>query len=232
MAFPPLDLATVETALAAEAAAHATAAAALNPFLDAEVVELGSARLVYAGAFSAVHGVFALGLDGPPEERDWQEIERFFRRKERAAHFWVTPFTDPTVVERLRRTHRITKTLAVRGRALEQHAHEPDELPPIEPKPGPDLDRWALQFSRRENPARTEADLLALTKLHQRQTRFYGEGTHASYTFFHRGLALVPYPDATLLPLQEKENFRSHGFLVLGEGALPLLYERNLYEPV
>jgi hypothetical protein len=226
-----VNLPDVEAALAAEAAAHARAGLDLNPFLEAEAVELGRARLVYAGTFSPVHGAFALGLDGPVEDRDWQEIHRFFQRKEREAHVWTAPFTDPSVEEGIRGRYVAARTVKVHGISLG-------------PSPGgefpagvsnPEHGAWALTFSRRENPARTEPDLLAMTKVHQRETRFYLLGSEAaSYTFFHQGLAIIPYPDARLLPLQkrEAEEFKCSGLVALGENSLPLLYERILHEPV
>ena len=54
----------IEAAFAAEAEAHARAALELNPHGEAEALELGAARAVYAGQWSQVHGVFGLGLDG------------------------------------------------------------------------------------------------------------------------------------------------------------------------
>ena len=87
----------IELAFAAEAAAHARAAGELNTFGEAEALELGGARAVYSGAWSPVHGVFGLGLDGPVESRDLQEIERFFQKKERAAAYWLCPSTDSSL---------------------------------------------------------------------------------------------------------------------------------------
>ena len=79
--YPPMQslYPEIEAAFAEEAAAHARASAELNSFGEAEAVEMGNGRLVYAGVFASVHGVYGLGLDGPVEERDWAEIDRFFR---------------------------------------------------------------------------------------------------------------------------------------------------------
>jgi hypothetical protein len=217
-----MDLTAVEEAIAAEAAAHGEAASALNPYADAEALALGRAQLVYSGTFSPVHGVYGLGLDGPPDENDWREIDRFFARKERPPVFWLTPFTDPAVKEKISATHRPTKTILVSGE--QPHAMGG------KPFPGPDHSAWALAFRQSRAPGASEPDLLALTKLHQKNTRFYLEGGRASYTFFHRGIALVPFPP--VLPLQQKEVFLSSLFVVMGEAGLPPLYERTLYEPV
>lgn len=225
-----MELRDVEIALAAEAAAHARAALELNPYLDAEARELGSAWLVYAGTFSPVHGVFGLGLDGPIEERDWDEIHRFFQRKEREPYYWTTPFTDPSVLEGLARTHRATRVVSVHGIDL---AAAPATAMP-EGSSTPEHGAWSLAFARRENPARTEADLFALTKLHQKETRFYLHGEAASYTFFSRGIALIPPVDLRTLPLQQREaeEFKSTALITLNDSTYPKLYERTLHEPV
>jgi hypothetical protein len=217
-----MDQRRIESAIAAEAVAHAEAAAELNPYGEAESLEVGAASLVYSGSLSPVHGVFALGLGGCPDERDWQEIDKFFSRKERPPAFWLTPFTDPAVSDRLKHSHRPTRTVAVRALSLPQ-----DPAPPPDAAlSGPDHQAWSAAFGRKHQ------ELLALTKLHQRNTRFYLQETEASYTFFHQGVALIPFPAAALLPLQRKECFHSKEIVVIGEADLPLLYERTLYEPV
>ena len=185
-----LDCAEVEAAFAAEAAAHARAALELNPFVEAESIELGRGRLVYAGTFSPAHGAYALGLDGPLEERDWAEIHRFFQRKEREPTFWIAPVTDLSVIEGIARTHREAARFAVHGVALNAEAPAAGSEAPG--TSAPEHGAWALAFSPRENPGRREPDLLALTKMHQKETRFYLHEGAASYTFFHRGLAIVP----------------------------------------
>lgn len=219
----PLD--QIEAAIAAEAAAHTAAAAELNPYAEAETLELGRANAVYSGAISPVHGVYALGLDGPPEERDWREIERFFHRKERAATYWITPFTDPAVVETIRETHRPTLKQAVRGELLTSSSD------PLDPFTGPNLDAWSKAFG----------DAAAFTKIHQRGTRFYLTSGAASYTFFHQGIALIPVPRKETFAEQRNENFHSKALVVMGDlksiaaaggSDLPLLYERVLYEPI
>jgi hypothetical protein len=232
-----------EAALAEEAAAHARASAELNSFGEAEAVEIGSARLVYAGVFASVHGVYGLGLDGPVEERDWAEIDRFFQKKERAPVFYVAPFTDPGLEARLIKTHRLARIEKVCGWELEgdgQLMHEAYLS-------GPDHGEWSLAFARSRNPSAKEADLLSATKLHQKNTRFYLQAGAASYTFFHRGVAVVPYPAGnSLLALQKKEAeaFRCKAFVVMDVGTsarsgdnfadtpAPILYERKVYEPV
>lgn len=238
----------IESALAEEAAAHAKASAELNSFGEAEAVEMGSARLVYAGVFSSVHGVYGLGLDGPAEDRDWAEIDRFFQRKERAPIYYITPFTDPGVMERIRLTHRLDRTEKVNGWMLEGNGETMHEAY----LSGPDHGEWSLAFARLRNPAAKEADLLSATKLHQKNTRFYLQAGAASYTFFHQGVAIVPYPAGmSLLKLQKKEAeaFRCKAFVVMGasqsaqsgdtsqstqsgDNTPPLLYERKVYEPV
>lgn len=226
-----MDLFLCEAALAAEAAAHARATAELNPYSEAEAEEFGAGFLVYSGSLSPVHGAYGLGLSEPLEERDFAAVERFFARKERPAAFWATPFTDPSLLERLAHTHRPTRRERLHGLALEAGAPEPQRAAGSST---PEHGLWALAFSRATNPKRREPDLFSLTKVHQRETRFYLHGEAASYTYFHRGIALVPSPAAGTLALQEKEarGFRATALVVVNEPSLPLLYERILHEPL
>ena len=115
----------IEAAFAAEAEAHARAALELNPHGEAEALELGAARAVYAGQWSQVHGVFGLGLDGPVEERDLREIERFFQRKERSPAFWLTPDTDPSLAEFLKQDYEPSRRVPVHGLARPAAAERP-----------------------------------------------------------------------------------------------------------
>jgi hypothetical protein len=222
----------IEYSFAAEAAAHARAALELNPFCEAESLELGDGRAVYTGTFSAVHGVSGIGLEGAVEERDLREIEHFYLRKERPATFWVTSFADPSLRELLARDYKPTRTLPVHGATLGQG---PLGLPEPSGSSSPDPGDWALGFTRALDPAAREAGLLALTKLHQRETRYYRAQSSASYTFFFRGIALVPFPPVhSLLALQarEAEEFRCRWIVTAGASPLPFLYERTLYEPI
>lgn len=229
----PPPLREIEFAFAAEAAAHAAAAAELNPFNDAESLELGDARAVYSGQWSPVHGVFGLGLDGPVEERDLREVEKFFFKKERSAAYWITPQTDPSLAALLGRDFSPTRKIPVHGTSL-PGADFP--LPDPSGSSKPDHNEWALAFTQLLDPASKEAGLIALTKLHQKDTRFYLSEHAASYTFFHRGMSLVPYAASqTLLALQIKEaqDFRTTYIAATGAASpLPLLYERILYERI
>jgi hypothetical protein len=227
---PRERLRQIEQAFAREASAHAAAALELNPYGEAEALELGDARAVYTGQWSSVHGVMGLGLDGPVEERDLREVERFFHRKERSPAFWVTPETDPSLLELLGRDYRIVRSTSVHGCALPADA----ELPaPSGASREVDHRAWTLALTQQLDPYAKEPGLLALTKLHQKETRFYLGGGSASYTFFHSGLALVPSPGAhSLLALQVNEaaEFRSTFFATGAVSPLPFLYERTLHE--
>ncbi len=219
----------IETALAFEAAAHAAAALDLNPFGEAESLELGDARAVYSGQWSPVHGVFGLGLDGPVTAQDLREIERFFFKKERAPAFWITPSTDPSLLELLGRDYQPTRRVPVHGSAPGDV-----ELPPPSGH-SRDVDHraWALAFTQLLDPGAQEPGLLALTKLHQRDSRFYLGNNTASYTYFHAGLALVTAPPThTLLALQAKEatDFKCTFLATSGTSPLPPLYVRTLHE--
>jgi hypothetical protein len=220
----------IEAAFAAEAEAHARAAIELNPHGEAEALELGNARAVYAGQWSSVHGVYGLGLEGPVEERDFQEIQRFFQRKERSPAFWLTPETDPSLAEFLKQGYEPSRRVAVHGLALPAFV----ELPVPGGSSQPDHQAWSLAFTRVLDPGANQPGLAALTKLHQRDTRFYlGALNGASYTYFRNGVALVPVPSAhTLLSLQAKEagDFKCSFFATGAQSPLPLLYERTLYE--
>lgn len=221
---------SIEAAFAAEAEAHARAALDLNPFGEAESLELGNARAVYSGQWSPVHGVFGLGLEGPVEARDLQEIERFYFKKERAPAFWLTPETDPSLAELLRQDYEPTRHVPVHGLALPAAS----ELPPAAGSSSPDHQAWSLAFTQVMDPGAEQPGLSALTKLHQRDTRFYlGAHGGASYTYFRNGVALVPVPSVhTLLSLQVKEaaDFKC-SFIATGAlSPLPLLYVRVLHE--
>lgn len=226
-----MNFSAIESAIAAEAAAHAEAALALNPHGEAEFLEMGSARLVYSGVFSSVHGAYGLGLDGPLENRDFVEVERFFTRKDRAAIFWTTPFTDVSLLTYLEHGYRKTKKVCV-------HGVEPSSAAnlPVDPfVSGPEHGAWSLAFAKTIDPDAKEANLLSVTKLHQKNTRFYMSGGRASYTFFQLGTALIPYPCEETLEQQKNEaaGFHSKALVLVGEGKrFPLLYERTLHEPV
>ena len=217
----------IEAVIALEAAEHAMAVAALNPYSEAEVLELGAGRAVYCGSFSPVHGCYALGFE-ELEEKDFRQIETFFLRKERAPTFWTVPKTSPSLFSFLQENFRPTKVQAIHGKELKAL-----EAAPIPLDRGLDLGEWALAFSRGENPAAKEPGLLASVKLHQKNIRFYLENGKASYTYFAEGIAYIPFPEPSLLPLQEKEaaQFRCH-FLISPSPHFPKLYERTLHEPL
>lgn len=225
----------IELTIAKEAKAHADAVSALNPYSEAESLSLGSAEAVYSGATSPIHGVFAFALDGPIEERDWQEVERFFLRKERSPAFWCSPASDPSLLAFLRSGFVETKKVPVHGFRFGAQEISELGLPEKLGSSTPNLEEWALTFSKRERPGAKEPNLFALTKMHQREIRFYLSGHSASYTFFQDGIAFVPHVgDSALLALQidEAKQFKSASFAVLGNSSLPFLYERTLYEPV
>lgn len=219
----------IEIAIAAEAEAHALATKELNPFSEATFREIGDGRLVYCGTQSPVHGAYGLGLDGALEERDWKMIERFFQELERPPAFWFCPLTDPDVVEDAKRFAPNSQLLPVHGSTLEGENPFGQAVGTSEPDHG----EWTLAFSRREKPGTQERSLLALTTLHQGNTRFYLGRESATYTFFHRGLALVPFPAPSLSALQWKEakEFGAKAIVHLQPSSLPLIYERSHYEP-
>ncbi len=241
----------LEFAFAAEAAAHTRSSAELNPYAEAEVLELGNARAVYSGAWSPVHGVSGLGLDGPVEERDLREVERFYHRKERSPAFWLCPDTDPSLPELLKSDYQLTRKCAVHGIPLS----ELTGLPEAAGNNKPELAAWSLAFTKALDPGAKESGLLALTKLHQADTRLYLGMNGASYTFFHLGIALVPAPSLPSLLALQASDAKTWGAAFLAcvspakaasipgaahtsiPGAahastipLPLRYERSLYE--
>lgn len=222
----------IEFAFAAEAAAHAAAALELNPHGEAESLELGDARAVYSGAWSPVHGVFGLGLDGPVEQRDLQEIERFFQKKERAPGYWVSPETDPSLLALLGADFEPKRKMAVHGAALPLA----QELPAASGVNQPEHKAWCLAFTQATDPGAKETGLFALTKLHQKETRLYlaASGVSASFTFFARGVALVPFPGVpSLLALQAADaaTWKASYFVSTAAAVqLPFLYERTFYE--
>lgn len=219
----------IEPAIAAEAAAHTLAAAELNPFTDAEVLDLGGAFACYGGIFSRANGVHGLGLNGAVEARDIVEIERFFQQKEARPAYWISSATDPSLLELLGKTYSATKHELIYGAALE--ASKPLANSSGTNAPEPEL--WPLAFTRARDSQKNEPDLLALVKLHQKETRRYLNGDQdASYTFFHNSVAWVPHASsAALLALQwnDAREFRAKYFASYNP-QFPKLYERKLYE--
>lgn len=223
----------IEIAIAAEAAAHAKATHELNHLSEAESLELGAARAVFTGSFSSVHGVIGLGLDGYIENSDFEMIERFYQKKERAPFFWICPATDPSLREFLGNRFHETGKQVVHAMKLDPAATSPfGAAPPFSP---PDFQEWTIDFAKMDNPQATQPSLASFTKIHQKDTRFYSHAGTASYTFFHRGVALVPNPASQrLLALQwqEAKDFGAKVFATLAPSALPLLYERKLFAPI
>lgn len=223
-----MNLIEVETIVAEEACRHAEAVAALNPYSEAEWISIGNTRCVYAGASSPIFGVYSFHEENW-EEREWKELERFFALKERAPSFWVTPLTPKDLLDRISKTHRCT---------LEESISMA-EIAPMEKSAGtnipiPDLDRWAILFSQRENPNAKEASYLSAVKLHQKESRFYENGKEASYTFFANGYAYVPYPAPSLRDwqFQQAREFRAKFYLERASRQAQSLLTRKLYEPI
>jgi hypothetical protein len=218
----------IEPAIAAEAAAHTLAAAELNPFADADVLDLGGAFACYGGIFSPANGVHGLGMNGAVEARDLAEIERFFQQKEARPAFWICDATDPSLLELLG-SYSATKHELIYGAALEKS--EPLKNASGTNAPEPEL--WPLAFTRARDPQKKEPDLLALVKLHQKETRRYLNGEQdASYTYFHNSVAWVPHVSSNeLLALQwnDAREFRAKYFASY-KPQFPKLYERTLYE--
>jgi hypothetical protein len=224
----PFSLKNSKASASRTSAAHARAAAELNPFGEAEVLELGNARAVYAGQWSPVHGVFGLGLDGPVEESDLREIERFFFKKERAAAYWICPETDPSLLGLLR-DFETKRKVPVHGIATASAS----ALPEASGGNTPDHQEWSLAFTRVLDPGASQPGLFALTKLHQKETRFYlASGAGASYTFFSKGMAIAPVPSVNSLLALQLRDAKDWGasFFACGASPLPQLYERSYFE--
>jgi hypothetical protein len=221
-----VSIAEIEQAIADEAVAHVEAVASLNPYAEAEWIEIGNSKLVYTGVTSSVFGAYNFAVDEIWEEREWLELERFFSRKERAPNFWVNPLSNPACIERIQSTHKITKKQKVFALELKTREGFEEKLP--------DLEKWGILFSKLQNPEAREASFLALIKLHQKNTRFYENQMEGSYTFFHSGIALVPFPAPALSATQQAsaEKFQCKIYCELDHSNLPLLYERILYEPI
>jgi hypothetical protein len=165
------------------------------------------------------------------EKKEYEAIDRFFLELERAAAHWISPLTDPDFLANVNKHAKEKQRVKMHGLRLE--GGNPFAA---EPQGGstPDHREWTLAFSRAQRPGAKEPSLFALTKLHQASTRFYLNGAEASYTFFHRGLALVPHPagpSLSALQWQEARDFGAKAFVQAESSALPFLYERVLYEP-
>jgi hypothetical protein len=92
---------------------------------------------------------------------------------------------------------------------------------------------WCLALTQALDPFAKEPGLFALTKLHQKDTRYYLSPSGASYTYFHAGIALIPVPGPhSVLALQASDavEFKCMTIATSGSSPLPFLYERTLYE--
>jgi hypothetical protein len=218
----------VEAALRAEAVDFAAASRDLNPYGEAEAREIAGAWAIYCGQFSETHGIF--GWEFAPEPRELEAALRFFQDKERALAFWVTSFADRSLRDWAREVGRPLRTETVYCLRLKSSGQES-----LSAASTPNLETWPLAFTRARNPAATEADLLALTKLHQRNTRFSAADGFGSYTYFHLGSAWIPFLHPALFSAQrqEAEHFRAPWLATASDfGEIPRLYERILYELV
>lgn len=212
----------VEAAIADEASKFCDATLDINPYSEAEVLELGTARAVYTGVISAVHGVYGLGLDGPVEERDILEIEKFYARKERTPRFWVSDFADSSLLEFLGK-YEITQTQIICGQEAKSIS-----IAATEGNNAPDLNQWASSFSKIENP------LAAQTRVHQKNLRFYLNESKSTFTFFSGNIAFIPFVQRELFPKQvaDIKKFQTKFVVNTEEGFLPKIYERKLYERI
>ena len=207
----------VERAIAAEAAAHAEAVLALNPYSEADFLELGCALAVYSGVASpwnALYGdLFSL------EPRDWDHVKKFFSERDAHCLAWGTE-KFPVPAKKM-------ETMLVYAETLSPMTNK---VPPAENIPP---ETWPLLFTQERRPESLAPDFLAALKFQQRETRFYAQNKAASYTFFHGGVAWVPFPaEHSLLELQKRDagNFGCRFFATTAPGFSPFAFERTLYE--
>lgn len=228
-----MNLWDLEMVVADEACRHAEAVAAINPYSEAEWISIGNTKCVYAGASSSIFGVYAF-QESDWEEREWQDLERFFQRKERTPNFWVTNNTPAYLLDRISNSHRCSRVEQIFVRTCYQEkattntiantsnpisnavSHEKEALAGYSNSfPLADLDRWALLFSQKDTPSAKEPSYLASVKLHQKEIRFYENSKEASYTFFSSGYAYVPFVSESLREEQfrQAQSFRARFYL-------------------
>ena len=217
----------IEMAIAAHNEAYALATLEVNPFSEAETLDLGHAKAVYVGAVSPIHGVVGLGLEGEVTPSDLKQIENFFFKKERPATFWITPETHPSLLDLMGPNYKATTNQKIYGAKDWELSEEKNT------SSTPELNDWPLAFTKTRKPTVAEPDLEAVTILHQKNARFYMNiSGAASYTFFYQGIALAPIAsDCLPFQMNEAKQFNCSWFITL-QNTLPLLYERTLYEPI
>lgn len=213
-----------EKVIAAEAKDYASATLVLNPYSEAETLDLGVLLAVYCGVSSPVHGIYL--LDSNILERDLQEADDFLARKDRKPWYW-----EPEGVKgfsSLRNTQVIYKQ-KVFGKKLE--ASDGQDSQALPPSNVPD---WAQKFSQilAKTTVINSPQLFAETKFQQANTRFYSDTTGESYTYFQGSTAFVPYaPSSALLERQCKEAAQMGcKFFLTFSSTFPYLYERILHE--
>ncbi len=181
-----------EHALAAMARNYVVASNDLNPFVEAQILDLEPAVAAYAGTFSPIHGVIGLGLGHPVVPEEIEDIDRFFQRKERAPFWETSPSTEPSLLEHIR-SHGfgVFEEQTVLGLELK---NIPDEAFPPGITAEPDHGVWAQTHTRSHRPEASGPDLFSTVLMHMRSTRYYLQSEpkpDAAFTVFQDGLALT-----------------------------------------
>ena len=181
----------IEMAYANFARDYTLAAKELNPYADCDLLALGNSIAVYSGVFSPVHGVYAAGIDGPLEKRDFEEIELFFQKAEREPIWHLSEISDPSLFKDLERFNKSDSLVTVFDLKNENQALSASDARITVPQ---DHGDWLLAHTcSRKNTQVNEADLYSSIVLHMKNTRLYLHPSKkdAAFTYFSQGGAII-----------------------------------------
>ncbi len=80
---------------------YARCHASLHPDLDVDVRAIADGAAVFAGVGSPMSQATGIGLDGPVNDSDLDELEAFYHRRGSAARLVVCPLADATLISAL-----------------------------------------------------------------------------------------------------------------------------------
>lgn len=100
--------------------AYGEAKAQLSPGSPSAVLAIGEGAACFFGAGDPLNEVIGVGLEGPVEPGQIDQIERFYAEFGEQASFWVTPVTDRSLLGQLgERGYRLTEMEQVWVRPLD-----------------------------------------------------------------------------------------------------------------
>ncbi|MCO5143034.1 MAG: hypothetical protein M9962_08095 [Oligoflexia bacterium] len=192
-----MNIHSYEIALGKEASVYSASLSQINPYSETEVINFGSSLVVYLGTSHQTHGAFGFGIDSF-DEKLFLEIIQFCQKKERSAYFRIHPEVCEEAKEEI--ISRGTKVFSQTYSSKSPSQDNSTNLALV------DLNLWPLHYTKTLNRNAKEASLDATVISQQKQTRWYIEQNHASYTFFTDAMAIIPHgKNPHLLAYQESD---------------------------